>query len=87
MEVVVLKAWVIETNDGVRVKDLDDLGEVGERTGQAVDLVDDHDVDLPGDDVGEQALQRRPLRVSPREPGIVIELRQRLPALVLWLRT
>ena len=29
------------------VEDLDDLGEVGQRAGQPVDLVDDDDVDLP----------------------------------------
>ncbi len=29
------------------VEELDELGEVGKRTGQAVDLVDDDDVDAP----------------------------------------
>jgi hypothetical protein len=43
-----------------RIEDLGDLGKIGERAGQPVDLVDDHDVDPPGRDVGEQPLQSRP---------------------------
>jgi hypothetical protein len=35
------------------------LGEVGERAGQAIDLVDHDDVDLPRADILQQALQRR----------------------------
>ena len=37
----------------MRVEDVDDLGEVGERAGQPVDLVDDDDLDLACLDVGE----------------------------------
>ena len=40
----------------MRVEHLDDLGEVRERTGQAVDLVDDDGVDPMRGDVGEKAL-------------------------------
>src|SRR5215813_9037033 len=43
------------------VKDLDEPGKIGERSGQPVDLVDDYDVDPAGPDIGEQALQRRSL--------------------------
>ena len=67
----------------VCVEHFDDLGEVDERAGQTVDLVDDHDIDLPCRDVGEQALQRRPLHVAAREPGVIVELGKRLPAFVL----
>jgi hypothetical protein len=42
----------------VPVEDLHHLGEVGERAGEPVDLVDDHDVDQPRLDILQQALQR-----------------------------
>ena len=43
---VVLNDWVTETNETVMgVEQLDQLGEVSERAGQPVDLVDDDDVD------------------------------------------
>ena len=35
------------------VEHLDDLGEVGERASQPVDLVDHHDVDPTGLDLGQ----------------------------------
>jgi hypothetical protein len=43
------------------IEQLDELGEVRQRAGQPVDLVDDNDVHLPGPDVSQQSLQRRPL--------------------------
>src|SRR6516164_744981 len=42
-----------------RIENLDDLGEIGERAGQPVDLTDDHGIDPPRGGVGEQALQGR----------------------------
>jgi len=54
------------------VEDLDQPGKIGERAGQPVDLVDDHDVDPAASDVGEQPLQRRALHIAAREPAIVI---------------
>ena len=45
----------------MRIEDLDDLGEVGERAGQPVDLVDHDDVDLARLDIGQQPLQSRAL--------------------------
>ena len=54
------------------VEQLDQLGEVGERTGQTVDLVDDDDVDLAGADVFEQPLQRGPVGVAAREAPVVV---------------
>ncbi len=39
------------------VEDVDDLGEVGQRPREPVDLVDDDDLNLAGLDVGEQPLQ------------------------------
>ena len=41
-----------DEGDAAGVEHLDDLGEVGQRPGQAVDLVDHDDVDLAGADVG-----------------------------------
>src|SRR5258705_10155079 len=64
------------------VKDLDQPGKIGERAGQPVDLVDDDDIDPAALDVGEQALQCRPLHIAAREPAIVVVGPGRYPALV-----
>src|SRR5271169_6177444 len=79
IEVVVLNCCVTETN---RVEDLDDLGEIGERAGQPVDLVDDHDIDAPRRDVGEQPLQSRPTHRRAGEPAVIITRAQAHPAFV-----
>ena len=77
-----LNCCVTETNDAslARVEDLDDPGEIGERTGQSVDLVDDHDIDAPGRDVGEQPLQSRPIHPRAGEPAVIITGAQAHPA-------
>lgn len=41
------------------VEKLDELGKIGERSGQPVDLVDHDDVDLAGSDLREKLLQGR----------------------------
>jgi hypothetical protein len=64
------------------VEDLDDLGKVGERAGQPVDLVDNHDVDPTSLDLCEQLLQRAPFHRGAGEPAIVIIVRQAHPPLV-----
>jgi hypothetical protein len=46
-----------DEGDAMRVQDLDDLGEVGERAGEAVDLVDDDQVHLAGPDIGQKLLE------------------------------
>ena len=56
-----------DERDAVLVEDLDDLGEVGQRPGQPVDLVDDHDIDALVANVGEQPLQGRPLHGAARD--------------------
>ena len=49
MLLVVLKDWVTETNETAwLVEQFDQLGKIGQRPGQPVDLVDDDDVDLAG---------------------------------------
>ena len=44
-----------DERDRSGVKGLDQLGKIGERAGEAVDLVDDHHVDLAGLDIGQAA--------------------------------
>ena len=41
------------------IEQLDQLGEVGERAGEAVDLIDHHDGDLVSPDIGQEFLQSR----------------------------
>ena len=65
------------------VEDLDDLGEIGQRSGQPVDLVDDHGIDLALANVGEELLQRRPLQIAAGTPAIIVGLRQAGPALMV----
>jgi len=48
----------------VRVEQLDQLGEVGERSRQPVHLVDDDHVDLAGLNILQQFLERRPLHLE-----------------------
>ena len=65
IEVVVLNCCVTENERGAPgIEDLDDLGKIGEQTGQPVDLVDD-DIDPPRGDVGEQPLRSRPVHKEP----------------------
>jgi hypothetical protein len=65
------------------VEDGDDAGEVGERAGQPVDLVDHDDVDGAGLDIREQLPQGGPVHRPAGEAAIVIVLRQCGPALML----
>ena len=53
------------------VEQFDQLGEVGERARQAVDLVDDDDVDLLGADLIQQSLQGRALERGAGQAAIV----------------
>src|SRR6185437_10271567 len=54
------------------VKQLNKLGEVGERAGQPIDLVDHNDVDLLPPNVLQQLLQCRPIGISAREAAVII---------------
>jgi hypothetical protein len=65
-----------------RIEDLHDLGKIGERAGQPVDLVNDDGVDLARRDVSEQALQRGPIYCRAGEAAIIITRSQANPALV-----
>jgi hypothetical protein len=55
-----------------------DFGEVEQRTAEAVNLVDDHDVD--GFNVGHQASHRGPVKVAAGEPAVVVLFWQAGPA-------
>src|SRR5579875_464698 len=68
------------------IKELDDLGEVGEGASEAVDLVDGHDIDFAGANVGEQTPQGRPLHAAAGESAIVIPFAQRGPAFMALAR-
>src|SRR6516225_10011657 len=76
---MVAPAWRCRAS---RIEDLDDLGKIGERAGQPVDLVDDHDIDPPCRDVGEQLLQSRPAHRRAGEPAVIIPRAQAHPAFV-----
>ena len=54
------------------IEQLDQLGKIGERAGQAIDLVDDDDVDLAGADIVQQPLQGRAVGIAAGEAAIVI---------------
>ncbi len=69
-----------DEGDAVGVEHLDDLGEVGERAGQAVDLVDHHRIDLAGVDIGEQALQGGAFHRAARIGAVVIGGLDQMPA-------
>ncbi len=64
------------------VEQLNQLGEVGKRPRQPVDLVDDDHVDLASPDIVQQLLQRRPLHRPARKAAVVIAFADELPSLM-----
>jgi hypothetical protein len=64
------------------VEQLDQLGEIGERPGQTVDLVDDDDIDLAAADIIQQLLQRGAVERGARQTAIVVAGSDQPPALV-----
>jgi hypothetical protein len=72
-----------DERDARGVEDRDDAGEVGQRPGQAVDLVDHDDVDLPRRDIREQRLESWALHRAAGEAAIVEDGRKRDPTLLL----
>ena len=67
----------------VVVERLHDPREVEKRTAQAIDLVDDHAVDFAGVNIGQQAIEGRPIHAAAGEAAIVVVIRQTHPAFVL----
>ena len=70
-----------DERDRSGVEHLDQLGEVGQRAGQAVDLVDHDHVDLAGLDILQQLLEGRAVEVAAGIGRVVIALGQGPPAL------
>ena len=58
-------------------------GEVEQRAAEAIDLVDDHAVDLPGLDVGEEAVEAGPVQSAAAAAAVVVAVGQTGPTLVL----
>ena len=75
-----------DESDAVTIEHFDQLGEIHQRAGQAVDLVNHHHIDAPGLNVGEQPLQRRPLQGAARKAAVVIPVGNEQPALRLLTR-
>ena len=65
------------------VKEIDHLSKVRQRPGQAVNLVDNDDVDAACPDIVEQFCESGSVHRSAGEPAIVIEIGELCPALVL----
>lgn len=64
----------------VAFEHFDQPSEVGQAAGQPVDLVDDHDVDLVGDDVAHEALQCRSFHVATGVTAIIVVVGHGQPA-------
>ena len=65
----------------VSIEQLDQLGEIGERAGQAVDLVHHHDIDAAGLHCGKQRLQGGPVERGAGKPAVIVAAGHRPPAL------
>ena len=64
----------------MRLEQLDQLGKIRQRAGQPVDLVNHHNVDLAGPNIGQEPLQGRPFQRGPGEGAIVIMVGDEPPA-------
>ena len=71
-----------DERDAAGVEAFDQFGEVGQRAGQPVDLVDHDHVDPAFLDIGEQLLQGGPLHRAAGEAAVVIAIAQKRPAFV-----
>ena len=70
-----------DERDRSGIKSLDQFGEVCERAGEAVDLVDDYHVDLAGLDIGQQLFECGSVQVAAGIGGVVIMLGEGSPSL------
>ena len=62
------------------VEDVDDFGEICQRPGQPVDLVDNDDLNPAGLDVLQKPLEGRPLHGAARQASVVIHVSKRDPS-------
>ena len=69
-----------DEGDAVPLEHVDQLGKIGERAGQPIDLVADDGVDPAGLDIADQPLQRRALQRAAAVPAIVVAVVEREPA-------
>src|SRR3984957_21155938 len=64
----------------MRVKQLDQLGKVGERAREPIDLVDNDDVDLASANVIEELLERWPVHRAAGVAAVIVAIANELPA-------
>ena len=64
------------------IEQLDELGEISERAGQPVDLVNQHNVNLARPDIGQELLQRRAVERGTGECTIVVAAGDQPPPFV-----
>src|SRR6516225_8289621 len=64
------------------LEQLDQLGEIRQRPGQAVDLIDDDHVNLAGPNAGKHILQGRTVERGARERPVIVAGGKKSPALV-----
>ena len=84
IEVVVLNCWVMQTNETLcSLEYFDNPGEVGERAGQPVDLVDDDHVDDAASRHRAAAAAGRALHDAAGEAAVVVAVGDEHPAFVL----
>jgi hypothetical protein len=72
-----------DERDAAGIEDLDHLGEVGERAGGPVDLVDHHHVDTACLDIGHELLECGSLHGAAEEAAVVVKIADQCPAFVL----
>jgi len=68
------------------VEQLHHAGEIQEGTAEPIHLVDHDAIDLPGLDIGEQALKSGTLHIAAGETAVVVPRRQAGPTLVFLAR-
>ena len=66
----------------MRIEQLDELGKIGERPRQAVDLIDNDDLNLARPDVGQKTLQGRAVGRATGVSAIVVARADQRPACV-----
>src|SRR5690606_36690245 len=66
--------------DVMLLKQLDQTGKIRERAGQAIDLVDNHDIDASRGDIGEQLLKAGPFHAATGIAPVIIAGGQGPPA-------
>ena len=63
------------------IEQFDQLGEIGQRAGEAVDLVHHYDIDFAGAHLGQKRLQGGAVERSAGEAAVVVVVGRKPPAL------